>query len=92
MTSKRRAYGELRDLVEKLGGTMEYERKDHRYGAWVITLNGKGLTDESEGARSFPKIDKLHKPKRGISHPTQWDDYLPELVDGAEEKLKALLK
>ncbi len=92
MTAKRRAYGEIRDIIEGLGGTMVYEREGHRYGAWVISLNGKNKTIEATGAKSFPLLDKLYKRKPEISHPTQWDHYLHELRDDAEEKLLALLK
>ncbi|MSQ96293.1 MAG: hypothetical protein EXR98_17315 [Gemmataceae bacterium] len=92
MTTKRRAYGEIRKIIEDRGGAMVYEREGHRYGAWVISLNGKSRIVEATGAKSFPLLDKLYKRKPGVPHPTQWDHYLHELRDSAVKELLAVLK
>jgi hypothetical protein len=91
MSSKaeRRAYGSLRDIVEKQGGTMVYQREGYQYGAWVISLHGKTAVIEASGYRAFPKLDSLYIPK--VDKPKTWNDYSNDLIDGAEQKLLALL-
>ena len=86
----RRAYGKLRDIIERHGGKMVYQRQGYRWGAWEISLDGKIANIESEGRRTFPKLDRLYLPK--VSTPKTWDDYRNELVPGAEGKLCSLLK
>jgi hypothetical protein len=90
MSTPHRAYGKLRDIIERHGGTMIYEREGTRYGAWVISLGGKTATIPATGEHSFPPLDQLHMPK--VVNPTQWDHYHDELLDDAEEHLLALLK
>jgi hypothetical protein len=46
---ERRAYGAIRDIVERLGGTMTYEREGFRHGAWVISMRKKQATVEARG-------------------------------------------
>ena len=87
--SKSRAYGMLRDIIERRGGMMIYQRKGYRRGAWEISLDGKRAVIESQGRRTFPKLDRLFVPD--IPAPKTWDDYRNELVPGAEEQLLALL-
>jgi len=71
----------LRDIVEQLNGTMDYERKgtSRGWGAWVIRLNGKEAIFPAEGGLKFQKLDDLYLN----------DD---ELVPDAREQLLALLK
>ncbi|MHB1318352.1 MAG: hypothetical protein ACYCYF_07030 [Anaerolineae bacterium] len=84
-----RVYDLVRALVERLGGTMIYERDGHRYGAWVITIGDKSVTLEASGDHSFPALDQLHIPL--VSNPTHWDQYKNELVLDAEERLLSML-
>jgi hypothetical protein len=92
MAQRRRAYGELRDIVERHGGTMVYERAGFRYGAWVISLGAKTKTVEAMGNQAFPDLDRLYVPKPGLDHPEHWYDYQLKLVPRAEESLLALLE
>lgn len=84
-----RAYELVRTLIERNGGSMTYERKGYRYGAWIITLGDKCKVIESEGNRSFPELDRLYLPK--VQNPKDWDDYVDQLVPDAELRLFALL-
>ena len=84
-TMEQRAYGHIRDIIEKHGGTMVYERKDCRYGAWILSLGGKTVIVESEGRHAHPKLDELYVPS--IECPQTWDDYKDELRADAEEEL-----
>lgn len=84
-----RAYSTLRALVQRLGGSMHYDRRASRYGAWVITLQDKSLIIEAPGNRSFPELDRLHVAK--VPDPKDWSDYAEELVPDAEDRLIALL-
>jgi hypothetical protein len=88
-TTKRRAYGRLRDIIERRGGMMAYRRQGYRFGAWEISLDGKRASIEAEGRRTFPALDRLFVPD--VPNPKTWDDYRDELVPGAEEQLFALL-
>jgi hypothetical protein len=87
--TQHRAYGKLRDIVERHGGSMTWQREDYRYGAWLVALNGKTTTFEATGMRSFPKLDRLYVPR--IVSPTQWNHYRNELLDDAEEVFLASL-
>jgi len=84
-----RAYGSVRSLVEGLGGSMIYERKGYRHGAWVIRVGEKSVTIEAGGDRSFPQLDRLYVPR--VPDPKHWDDYSDELVPGAEPQLLSML-
>jgi hypothetical protein len=84
-----RAYGSVRSIVERLDGSMVYEREGYRQGAWMITVGDKSVIIEAEGDRSFPQLDRLHVPR--VHDPRQWDDYLDELVPDAETQLLSLL-
>jgi len=85
-----RAYESIRSIVERLGGSMVYERKGHRYGAWVIRIGEHSLTIEAGGNRSFPQLDRLYVPL--VPDPKHWDDYSPdELVPDAEARLLSML-
>jgi hypothetical protein len=90
MSAPDRAYGKLRDIIERRGGTMTYVREGSRYGAWVISLDGKTASILATGEHSFPQLDRLHVPK--VVNPSRWDHYHDELLDDAEEHLLALLK
>src|SRR5262245_921966 len=89
MSTETRAYGNLRDIIERRGGTMTYERQEYRHGAWGISLDGKTAVFESTGNRRFPALDRLYVPK--VARPQTWDDYSDELVADAERQLLALL-
>jgi hypothetical protein len=39
-----RAYGLIQDIVERLGGSMIYEREGYRHGAWVIRIGERCQT------------------------------------------------
>lgn len=86
---ERRAYGKLRDIIERRGGSMTWRRQDYRYGAWEIALDGKTAIIEATGSRTFPTLDRLYVPK--FANPKTWDDYSDELVSDAEHQLCALL-
>jgi hypothetical protein len=90
MSAPHRAYDLLRNIIEGHGGTMTYQREGSRYGAWVISLNGKKATIEAKGDQSFPDLDRLYVPR--IVNPTRWEDYRHELLDDAEKHLLALLQ
>ncbi len=90
MTTPNRAYGKLREIIERRGGTMTYRREGFRFGAWIISLDGKTATIEATGEQTFPKLDRLHVPK--VVNPTRWEHTRDELLDDAEEHLLALLK
>jgi hypothetical protein len=89
MSAPHRVYGKLRDIIERRGGTMTYEREVYQYGAWVISLGDKTKTIEARGEHYFPELDRLYVPK--VEEPTRWDDYRDELLDDAEERLLAWL-
>ncbi len=91
MSAETRAYGKIRDMVERRGGTMVYRRQGYRYGAWEITVGGKKAIVESMGVRRFPALDKFYKPLPDVPNPQTWDDYDWDLVDDAEARLDALL-
>lgn len=82
-------YGPIRTLVERLGGSMVYEREGYRYGAWVIRLGEQCLLVEAHGEQSFPALDKLYGPP--VLQPRHWDDYNGVLVPEAKRRLLALL-
>src|SRR5665647_1243991 len=85
-----RAYDAVRANVERLGGTMTYERRGFPHGAWVIRIGDKSATIEAGGNRSFPALDGLYVP--GVPHPQHWDDYSGELLPDAEARLLSLLR
>lgn len=87
--TEQRAYGELRAIIERHGGTMVYQRAGYQFGAWVITLHGKTAVIASTGQHAFPQLDRLYVPK--IVHPKTWDDYRDELLEDAEDHVLALL-
>jgi hypothetical protein len=89
MTAEKRPYGKLRDIIERLGGAMVYQREGYQYGAWELALNGKTAVIESTGQHSFPKLDTLYVPK--VASPKSWDDYSDDLLDDAEPQLLSLL-
>jgi hypothetical protein len=86
---EKRAYDAVRAIVERLGGTMVYEREGYPYGAWVIKVAGKQATVVAGGNTSFPELDGLYVP--ATPQPRHWDDYTDDLVSDAEARLLALL-
>jgi hypothetical protein len=89
MSTKIRAYGKVRDIIERRGGRMAWQRQGSRYGTWEISLDGKTAVIEAMGCRSFPALDRLYVPD--VATPKTWDDYRDELVSDAEDQLLALL-
>lgn len=84
-----RAYGSIRSTVERLGGSMIYQREGYRHGAWVIRIGENSVTIEAGGNRSFLQLDRLHVPR--VPDPRHWDDYSDELVPDAETQLLFML-
>lgn len=84
-----RAYELVRSIVERLGGSMVYERKGYRHGAWVITIGENSVPIEAGGDQSFPSLDRLYVPR--VADPRHWDDYSDELVPDAETRLLSML-
>jgi hypothetical protein len=85
----KRAYGLIRSIVERLGGSMTYEREGYRYGAWVIRIGESSVIVEASGNQSFPELDRLYVPQ--VPNPRHWDDYLDELVPNVETQLLSML-
>ena len=85
-----RAYDAVKSMVEGLHGTMVYQRKGYRYGAWIVRINGKVLVADATGNRSFPALDQLCMPT--TENPRYWDDYSTELLSNAESLLRRLLR
>jgi hypothetical protein len=83
------AYPLVRELVEQLGGIMEFQRSGFRHGAWIIRLPIGQAAVSATGARSFPALDQLHIPK--VPHPATWDDYERKLVPDAQARLLGLV-
>ena len=83
-----RAYELVRSMIERNGGSMTYERKGYRYGAWIITLGDKSRIFEADGNQSFPELDRLYIPK--VKNPKDQNDYADQLVPDAELRLFAL--
>jgi hypothetical protein len=91
--TKKRAYAKLRDIVKKHNGSMNFERKGRpRGGAWIISVKDKSKTIRSSRIQSFRELDELYVLKRNCENPKTWDDYDNELIEGAEDKLLAMLE
>jgi len=90
MSESGRACGKVRDLVEQKGGTMRFQREGYRYGAWVISLDGKQAIVEAKGNHSLPDLDRLYVPR--VDHPRTWEDYTHDLIPNAAAELLTLLK
>jgi hypothetical protein len=88
--SDRRAYGSIRSLVERLGGSMVWVKRGYRHGAWVITIGDKRMVIAALGNQSFPELDRLLVPL--AADPKTWNDYSNELVPDAETRLLAMLR
>ena len=88
MSDSHRPYGELRNFIESLDGTMIYQGKG-KHGAWVISLNGITKVIPATGEQSFPDLDRLYVPKN--VEPKTWNDRDKELLEDAEERLLELL-
>jgi hypothetical protein len=90
MSTSQRPYGKLRDIIERHGGTMNYQREGYQHGAWIISVGGQTVTIEATGEKSFPELDRLYVPK--VVYPTTWEDRHNQLLDDAEEHLLNLLR
>jgi hypothetical protein len=84
-----RAYGLIRSIVDRLGGSMTYEHKGYRHGAWVIRIGEKITIVEAGGNQSFPELDRLYVPR--VPQPRHYYDYSNELVADAENQLLSIL-
>jgi len=82
-----RAYGRLRDIVEERGGSMIYQRQGYRYGAWLISLDGKNVIKESTGMENLPELNQFYRPLR--TNPRTWFDYDDVLVPHGKENFLA---
>jgi hypothetical protein len=89
MEDMQRAYGKLRTPIERLGGSMTFVREGYQWGAWVVTLHGKTKVFESNG-NGYPELDSLYVPK--VTNPEHYCDYTNVLVNGAIERLVAMLE
>ena len=76
--SDRRAYGSIRCLVERLGGSMVWVKRGYRHGAWVITIGDKSTAIPAPGKQSFPELDRLLVPL--AADPRTCNDSSNELV------------
>jgi hypothetical protein len=88
-TTKKRAYGKLRDIIERRGGVMTFRRQGYRFGAWEVYLDGKQAIFKATGGRILGELDRFYVAD--VPNPKTWDDYRDELVPGAEEQFCALL-
>ncbi|HQH22579.1 MAG TPA: hypothetical protein PLJ89_10925 [Thermoleophilia bacterium] len=88
--SDRRAYGSIRSMVEKLGGSMVWARRGYRYGAWIVTIADRRMIIPASGEQSFPQLDGLLVPLK--AHPRTWNDYTNDLLPDAESRLLAMLR
>jgi hypothetical protein len=61
MSAETRAYGKIRDMVERRGGTMVYRREGYRYGSWEIIVNDRKVVVESMGIRRFAELGRFYK-------------------------------
>lgn len=85
----RRAYEEIRSMVEQHGGTMTFQREGFQVGgAWIVRYSGKESVFHSGGGK-FPGLDELYIPN--IANPKTWDDYSNVLVDDSWDKLLHLI-
>jgi hypothetical protein len=85
----RRVYEEVRALVEAQGGSMQFERKSYRWGAWIIRLADLEGKFPSNGA-GFPPLDQLYASSK--KNPSHWSDYDGDILPDAEARLMALLQ
>ena len=87
--SVRRVYEEVRALVEGQGGSMGFERKGYRWGAWIIRMAGLEGKFPSNGA-GFPSLDQLYASSK--KNPSHWSDYDGDILPDAEARLMRLLQ
>jgi len=73
-----RTYGSIQSIVERLGGSMVYEREGYLHGTWMIKIGENRLTIEAGGKQSFSQLDRLYVQR--VSDPRHWDDYSDELL------------
>jgi|GEM_PF-3057856 len=93
MTKKaRKAYQELRDGIEALGGKMWYEQSGWpRGGVWIARLGDKEKVFEWDNHR-FPELDERYELREGVSSPQSHADYAPRLRPGAIEELVRIVE
>lgn len=84
-----RPYDLVRDMVEKLGGQMLFNREGTQFGAWIITLGGNTKEFIATGKKSIPDLDQFYVPS--VPSPKNWNDYKHQLIPHAEAKLYSLL-
>jgi hypothetical protein len=85
-----RDYGRVRDLIESLGGRMEWLPGGGPGGVWELTLGEYTATIPARDRR-VNSLDRLYVP--AVENPQTWDDYAKDapLVEDAPERLVALL-
>ncbi|MBA2344854.1 MAG: hypothetical protein H0V83_07205 [Rubrobacter sp.] len=92
LDGKGRPYGQVRTLIESLGGKMKWLPGGGAGGAWELTLGEYAhlveVRDDNANA-----LDRLYVP--AVQNPQKIGDYPPdpnaELVDDAPERLVRLL-
>lgn len=87
----RKAYKEVRSLLESEHGKMEFERKGYQYGAWILTWNGKNHIARSNGS-GYPDLDQLYAPKPGDVNLNDYRSYTSTLKSAVWERLLQLFE
>lgn len=88
--SKRRPYHALREIVERAGGEMSFERLGQPPGgAWVVVLDGTRRVFRADG-KEFLALARLYVPRK--TNPTHASQFTRELVNGAEAKWLSIIR
>jgi hypothetical protein len=87
----RKAYEEVRSLLNFKGGKMEFERKGYQYGVWILTWNGNEHIARSNGS-GYPDLDQLYVPKPGDVNLNDYRSYTSTLKPDAWERLRQLFE
>jgi len=92
LDGKGRPYGQVRTLIESLGGRMKWMPGGGPGGFWELTL-GEYSTRVSLRDDRANALDRMYVP--AVQNPQKIEDYPPdsdaELVDDAPERLIQLL-
>jgi hypothetical protein len=91
----RRAYGQVRTLIESMGGRMEWRAGGGPGGSWELSLGEYTAVVPLHSVEDDPHnaLDQLYVPL--VPNPQKITDYPPDpdahLVDEAPERLVTLL-
>jgi hypothetical protein len=80
-------YGQVRNLVQSLGGTMEWKPKPPG-GSWILKLHGRTREVPVRDHTSLNDLDPLYVAK--VPNPASWDDFENTLVPDAFWRLVSL--